>query len=60
MTNQIERQQYFLARPLTTRLRIPLLEKLCSGGAADFESFIKGINSYLGSSDPDGPETPNA
>jgi hypothetical protein len=33
---------------------------ICSGGAADFESFTKGINKQLGSSDPDGPETPNA
>jgi hypothetical protein len=36
------------------------MEKLCSGATANFESFIKGINDYLGSSDPAETETPNA
>jgi hypothetical protein len=36
------------------------MEKLCSKKTADFESFISGIKEHLGSSDPDGPETPNA
>jgi hypothetical protein len=36
------------------------MDKVCPREAADFESFIKGINDYLVSSDPTGPETPNA
>lgn len=36
------------------------MERVCPTAAADFESFIAGIKKYLATSEPDGPEKPNA